>query len=131
MSAFPKGCYKVTVPQLSNHRVPCNNRISLYLLTPANEVWGTCLSFCPWDGGWLPSMPHDHGVRGLHPGGCASGGGGLHPEVGGLHPGGRMGSVSRGKGVCPTSPRWNWKTGGTHPTGMLSCSVESLQLSRK
>ena len=70
----------------------------------------------------------------LHPGGYLHPGGFLYPG-GFLHPG--TGSASRGICICgegglhpgvlgrpPTGTR---KTGGTHPTGMLSCSVNTFR----
>ena len=94
------------------------------LLPPGNEVWGKVMfsqaSVIPSARkGWLPSIHHrSHDQGGLHPGG------------GGMPPGGSAsrGSASRGVGqTLPTRDTWDTtgygqQVGGTHPTGMHSCS---------
>ena len=75
-------------------------------LAPANEVWGKVIFsqmfVCPQGrGGWLPSMHH----RSHNQEGSAFGG-----------------SVSRGADPPPRSMGYGQQVGGTHPTGMHSCS---------
>ena len=89
----------------------------------------TCLSFCP--GVWYPSM-HCRS-RGPHPGGEVEGSGlGGSP---GPHPWGGLQAHTWGGGY----PSMHWDrhlpcqqtataAGGTHPTGMHSCSVTQSTL---
>ena len=75
----------------------------------------SCLSVHRGGGGWLPSMHHSsHDQGGLHPGG----GGWPDPP-----------RSAYGEGDWAHPPRDIWDTmgygqqaGGTHPTGMLSCT---------
>ena len=84
-----------------------------YVFTPV------CQSFCSQGGGLHPEGSAYRGVQ--HPAGiCIQGGlhpGGLHRGGGDLHPGG-------GVGQTPSDTTgYGQRAGGTHPTGMHSCSL--------